>query len=411
MPDVRYTMSDTLDVAVIGAGPYGLSIAAHLNRRSVSCHIFGKPMTTWRHQMPEGMLLKSDGFASNLSDPANDHTLRAYCAREGIPYDDVAIPVALKTFVDYACDFQRKLVANVDERSVVGLTAHDDGFELRLEDGQTVRTRRVVVAAGIAHFAHMPTELAMLPLHLVSHSSAYGNVRQFADRDITIVGAGASATELAALLHESGASVRLVVRAPIIRFGSVPSAEPRSRWHRVRRPQSGLGPGIRSKMACELPDIFRFLPATLRHDIVRRHLGPASAWHLRPRVLGEFPIMLGHKIDNAKVVGDRIQLGLQTIEGQKVVVETDHVIAATGYRADIDRFDFIDECLRSRIRVTGKMPSLSRHFECSVPGLFFAGNAAAATFGPLMRFVYGCSFAAQRICARVTEGIPGLQKG
>ena len=120
--------------------------------------------------------------------------------------------------------------------------------------------------------------------------------------------------------------------------------------------------------------------------------------------------MLGHKVDNAKVVGDRIQLGLQTLEGQKVVVETDHVIAATGYRADIDRFDFIDECLRSRILVTGRMPTLSRQFECSVPGLFFAGNAAAATFGPLMRFVYGCSFAAQRICARVTEGIQGLQK-
>ena len=113
-------MSDTLDVAVIGAGPYGLSIGAHLNRRSVYCRIFGRPMATWRHQMPAGMLLKSDGFASNLSDPANDHTLRAYCAREGLPYDDVAIPVALKTFVDYACDFQRKLVANVDERSVVG---------------------------------------------------------------------------------------------------------------------------------------------------------------------------------------------------------------------------------------------------------------------------------------------------
>ena len=221
-------MSNTLDVAIIGAGPYGLSIAAHLNRSKVYCSVFGKPMATWRSHMPEGMLLKSDGFASNSSDPANDHTLRAYCAREDIPYDDVAIPVALKTFVDYACDFQRKLAANVDERSVVGLTPCDDGFELRLEDSQTVRTRRVVVAAGIAHFAHMPTEFAMLPLHLVSHSSAYGNVQQFANRDVTIVGAGASAAELAALLHESGASVRLVVRAPIIQFGSVPTAEPRS---------------------------------------------------------------------------------------------------------------------------------------------------------------------------------------
>ena len=397
-------MSDALDVALIGAGPYGLSIAAHLNHRNVYTRVFGKPLATWRSHMPEGMLLKSDGFASNLSDPANDHTLRAYCAREGIPYDDVAIPVALQTFVDYACDFQRKLVANVDERSVVGLTRRSNGFELRLDDNQTVRTQRVVVAAGISHFAHMPTELAMLPIQLVSHSSAYGNVQQFANRDVTVVGAGASAAELAALLHETGASVRLVVRAPTIRFGSVPLPEPRNWWERFRRPQSGLGPGIRSKMACELPGLFRFLPPSLRLSIVRRHLGPASAWHLQPRVVGKIPIMLGHKIDGAKVAaGDRIQLGLQTIEGQKVVVETDHVIAATGYGADINRFDFIDECLRSRVRVIGKMPVLSRYFESSIPGLFFAGNAAAVTFGPLMRFVYGCAFAARRICARVTK--------
>jgi thioredoxin reductase len=396
-------MLDSLDVAIIGAGPYGLSIAAHLNHRKVRCRVFGKPMATWRSQMPEGMLLKSDGFASNLSDPANDYTLRAYCTRRGVPYDDLTIPVGLQTFVDYARDFQRKLVANVDERSVVRLTACRNGFELRLDDDQIVSARQVIVAAGISHFAHIPTELSRLPPELAGHSSTYRNVLQFANQDVTVVGAGASAAELAALLHEGGASARLVVRGPTVRFGSVPGTDTRSQWQRIRHPQSGLGPGIRSKLACELPDLFRFLPPALRLNIIRRHLGPASAWHLRRRVIGKIPILLGHNIDNAKIAGSRINLMLQTIEGQKVVVETDHVIAATGYRADINRLDFIDESLRSRIRVTGKMPTLSRHFESSVPGLFFAGNAAAGTFGPLMRFVYGCSFAARRICTRVTK--------
>ena len=72
--------------------------------------------------MPKGMLLKSDGFASNLSAPVDEHSLGAYCARHAIPYDDFAIPVPLATFVDYALDFQRRFVPTPDERSVVGST-------------------------------------------------------------------------------------------------------------------------------------------------------------------------------------------------------------------------------------------------------------------------------------------------
>ena len=244
-------MSDSLDVALIGAGPYGLSITAHLNRQGVHCRVFGKPMATWRSHMPEGMLLKSDGFASNLSDPANCLHLKAYCVRQGIPYDDVTIPVALQTFVDYACDFQRKLVTNLDERSVTRLTATGDGFELLLDDNEIVRTQRVIVAAGIAHFAHMPAELAALPPELVSHSSKHRNVQQFAKRDVTILGAGASAAELAALLYESGANVRLVVRGDEFGLGRYQGPVGRNLWHKIRYPQSGLGPGIRSKLACE----------------------------------------------------------------------------------------------------------------------------------------------------------------
>ena len=57
------------EVAIVGAGPYGLSLAAHLHDRQIDFQIFGKPMEFWRDHMPKGMHLKSDGFASNLYDP------------------------------------------------------------------------------------------------------------------------------------------------------------------------------------------------------------------------------------------------------------------------------------------------------------------------------------------------------
>ena len=69
-------MSEIVDVAIIGAGPYGLSLAAHLSAAGLSYRHFGVPMRLWRGAMPKGMYLKSQGFASNLSDPEGTHTPR-----------------------------------------------------------------------------------------------------------------------------------------------------------------------------------------------------------------------------------------------------------------------------------------------------------------------------------------------
>ena len=400
-------ISNRLDVAIVGAGPYGLSIAAYLNRPGVSYRVFGKPMDTWRSHMPKGMLLKSDGFASNLSAPAKNgdfpdaHSLRAYCARHAIPYDDLFIPVALTTFVDYALDFQRRFVPDVDERYVAEIRACNRGFELVLDDGETVEARQVIVAAGISHFDHVPERLAGLPGDVVSHSSVHHDVSRFKNRDVTVVGAGASAVDLAALLHEAGANVRLVVRKSAIRFGSVPNPKGRSLWQKIRHPQSGLGPGLRSRLACDFPQLFRYLPSQVRLEVVRRHLGPAPAWHLAPRVVDKISIMLRHEIADAETRHGLVQLTLRDAEGAAVTIETEHVIAATGYRADVDRLSFLDKNLRSRIARVGRMPILSTNFECSVPGLYFVGNAAAGSFGPLMRFAYGCEFAAPRISRHV----------
>lgn len=398
-----------LDIAIVGAGPYGLSIAAHLGRLGVNYAIFGRPMDTWLSHVPKGMLLKSDGFASSLSAPEemgsadNDNTLRSYCRRNGIPYDDLNIPVALQTFVDYAQDFQQRLVPLVHPLSVEELAANGGGFELNLSNGDAVRARRVILAVGITHFGYIPEPLAGLPAELVTHSRAHHELDQFKGKDVTVLGGGASAIELAALLHEVGAAVRLVVRKPDIIIFSPPNPKGRNWRQKICHPQSGLGPGWRSRIACDLPDLFRYLPVDLRLEIVRRHLGPAAAWHLGPRVRDRFPVMGNYKVVEAKVRNSRLQLVLGVSTGQSTTIETDHVIAATGYRADVDRLTFIEKSLRTQVRRTGPMPALSRNFESSVPGLYFVGNAAAASFGPLMRFVYGCEFTAGRISRHVTR--------
>jgi cation diffusion facilitator CzcD-associated flavoprotein CzcO len=273
-------MSACTEVAIVGAGPYGLSVAAHLRARGVAFRVFGRPMHTWREQMPKGMLLKSDGFASSLSDPGSNFTLKKFCVREGIPYDDSREPVRLETFMAYGLAFQERMVPELEDRLVVSLNRASGGFRLGLDDGEIVSARRVLLAVGISHFQYIPPDLAHLPAEFFSHSSAHCDLERFRGREVTVIGSGASAIDIAALLHESGAGVNVFARRPSIRFHNPPSGKSRSLFQRVRHPSSGIGPGLRSRFFADAPELFYYLPQNLRLKLVRDHLGPAPGWFM-----------------------------------------------------------------------------------------------------------------------------------
>ncbi|NUO56916.1 MAG: NAD(P)/FAD-dependent oxidoreductase [Hamadaea sp.] len=386
-------------VAIIGAGPYGLSIAAHLRSLGVPHRIFGTPIDTWLRHMPAGMSLKSDGFASSLSSPEPGSRLSAYCAENGIAYDDTAIPVELDVFTTYAVDFQKRFVPQVEDRQVIALDKGAEGFTLKLDDGETLTADLVVAAVGITHFARMPQELSGLPANLVSHASDHHDLSAFAGRDVTVIGAGSSAVDIAALLAEAGANTSLVARRDRIKFASAQPPGGRSLYQRLRHPSTGIGPGLRSWIFQKRPNLFRFLPGGLRVKIIRRHLGPSSAWWMKPRFEAGVSTTLNAVIEQATVDGGQARLVLRTPDGP-IEHRTDHVIAATGYWPDVERLEFFSDSLRSAIRTHEKMPVLSGGFESSVRGLYFVGPPAANSFGPLMRFMVGAEYVAPRV-ARV----------
>ena len=156
------TAQPSLPVVIVGAGPYGLSIAAHLAAAGIPHRIFGAPMRTWRQGMPAGMLLKSDGFASSLSDPEEAFTLAAYCGEQGIPYADTGWGVPVAVFAAYGAAFQKRFVPHLEDVQVCRLSRTPHGFDVGLADGRTVAASRVVLATGLQPFAHIPDELANL---------------------------------------------------------------------------------------------------------------------------------------------------------------------------------------------------------------------------------------------------------
>lgn len=390
-------MNETPSIAIIGAGPYGLSLAAHLRAAGISFRIFGSPMYTWRHQMPQGMALKSEGFASNLYDPDSAFTLGDFCRQEGIPYADQGLPISLETFAAYGLEFQRRLVPDLDERQVVDIEPLATGFQLTLDDGETLRSGRVVVATGISYFDYIPKALSGMPEEFVTHSSRHTDLGRFKGRDVTVFGGGASAIDTAALLGKSGASVRLVARAPRFKFNAPPPATPPNWIERIRKPKSGLGAGWRSRMCTDAPLLFRVMPERFRIWIVHRHLGPVAGWFVKKDIEGKVPLLASTVLKSAEIKGGKVHLRLVGGDGSEQEIATDHVIAATGYRVDLRRLPFLNERLLSSIRAVDQSPILSSHFESSVRGLYFAGLASAYTFGPLLRFAYGAGFAARRL--------------
>ncbi len=386
-----------IETAIIGAGPYGLSIAAHLRRHGLPFRIFGRPMDTWRNHMPAGMMLKSDGFASNLFDPENAYTLKQFCTEQGIPYADTGVPVSLDTFGAYGLAFRDRMVPELEEKQVEWVERIADGFAVRLEGGETVTARNVLLAVGITHFNFIPDKLSGLPEQYVTHSASHREVEPFRGRSVAVIGAGASALDLAGLLHGAGAKVQIISRSPELKFHSGPSGKPRTLWQTLRHPGSGLGPGWRSRFFANAPWAFHFLPESLRLEVVQRALGPSGGYFIKNKVVGKVPLLLGYNIDGADIKDGNVHLSLRSHDGSVRSVEFEHVIAATGYVVDVDRLKFLSPEIRSQVKTTKGSPVLSSSFESSVPGLYFVGVAAASSFGPVMRFAYGAGFAARRL--------------
>lgn len=394
-------MREPADVAIVGAGPYGLTIAAHLRAAGVSVRIFGSPMLTWREHMPDGMLLKADGFASNLADPDGAFTLERYCRSAGIPYHDWRAPVRLETFREYGLAFQQRFVPELEDTQVEKIERRAPGFRLELDDGREAVARQVVLAVGISHFHVLPAVLMHLPAQFVTHSSAHANVDRFHGRAVTVIGAGASAIDLAVLLKDRGANVVLIARRASLRFNDPPLPR-RSPWTRLRHPSSTIGPGWKPLFYTKAPGLFYRLPATVRRRLFKGFLGPAAGWPMKDRFIGRIPARLEQHIEKAEIRQERVWLLLSGPGGWTEHV-ADHVIAATGYQVDLRRLTFLSAEILSGIRMSDHAPRLSPYFETSVPGLYLVGMASRNCFGPVMQFSCGASWTAKRITRRLAR--------
>lgn len=362
-------------------------------------------MEFWRRHMPRGMMLRSSKRSSSIGSPNSGLCLEDYAAALGKQLEDL---IPLEDFVAYGLWFQHLAVPECERRRVHGLVGASNGFRILLEDGHVVCAKCVVVASGIGPFAHIPQVFGGLPSERASHSSEHTDLGRFLEKRVIVVGSGQSAFESAALLVESGADVEVVVRSNRVIWLSGKNAARRlqRRFLSILDPGTDVGPLGLDQIAAR-PRLFATLPYWLQGPIAYRCVRPAVSSWLHSRVARA---RVTTSIEVTRVFENGKHIKIELSDGTARLA--DHVLLATGYRVDISRYSFLNPDLYNSISRFQGYPVLSRRFESSAEGLFFAGAAAAHSVGPLFRFVAGTEYCARAISGAIAMrlGLPRLRE-
>jgi cation diffusion facilitator CzcD-associated flavoprotein CzcO len=341
------------------------------------------------------MMLRSPWRATHFSDPGDGLSLDNFAAMRGI---DSRKLLPLEDFVAYGEWFQQRAAPDVDRRTVRKVDTIRNGFRLTLEDGAELNADRVIVATGLRNQEYRPPVFCDVPDALVSHSSQHTDLAQFRGKRVAVIGRGQSACESAALLAEAGADVEIITRGPIHWLGDPSKTETgrplRRRLRKALASPSEVGPFPLSWLV-ETPGLVRYFANGARDEFTRRCLKPAASGWLRPR-FADVGINPARNIAGARVMGEHVVLDLDT-----GAAAFDHVLLGTGYRIDIARLGLLTPHLLNAVSRVNGSPLLGSGFQSSVPKLHFVGSYAVHSFGPLLRFIAGASYAAQSVAAAV----------
>lgn len=379
-------MNRDTKLLIIGAGPFGLALAAQAAHDRINHLIAGRPMEFWRRNMPKGMFLRS--ACDWHLDPLDVHTIEAYLQSQGKTPKDVE-PLSLEFYISYVDWFQKQKNIQPLPIFIQKLERPNDQFVATTLDGSVIKARSVVLAPGFKHFAHTPPDLkAKLPEDRYQHTCEFTDFTDVANKRFLIIGGRQSAFEWAALLVEAGASAVHILH----RHASPAFAVADWSW---------VNPLVDDIVGN--PNWFRRLTQTEK-DAISHRMWAEGRLKVEP--------WLESRLNNNRVkVWPHTELTscIQQPDGELAATLTngetlnvDHVVLATGYKVNIAQLPLLAAGnLLERLEIRNGFPVLDDHFETSVPGLFITSMPAAQDFGPFFGFTISVRASAKLICERL----------
>lgn len=372
------------DLLIIGAGPFGLALAAQASHLGIEHLVAGKPMEFWRQNMPRGMYLRS--ACDWHLDPQNIHTIENFLQSRGQTPRDVE-PLSLEFYLSYAEWFQEQKQITTLPSYISQLDRTED-FVATTVDGDAIHARNVAIAPGFRHFANVPEDLkARLNTEKYQHTCEFSDFSSAANQRYLIIGGRQSAFEWAALLLEAGAKEIFISH----RHDS--PAFKTSDW-------SWVNPLV-DAMAGN-PNWFRHLSQDEKDAISQRQWAEGrlklEPW-LEARLAGDRVRILS-RTEVVNCVEQNGELLVTMTSGEEI--RCDQIVLATGYKVDIARLPVLSSGnILDQIETQNGFPVLDDHFQTSLPGLFITSMPAVQDFGPFFGFTIAVRVSAKLICEAV----------
>ena len=374
------------DLLIIGAGPFGLALAAQAQHDNIEHVIVGKAMEFWNANMPRGMFLRS--ACDWHLDPQDVHTIEAFLQSQGKSPKDVE-PLSLDFYLTYTDWFQKQ--KNIQSLPVYidRLDTSNEHFVATTVNGDVITAKNVVLAPGFRHFAHIPEDLkAKLPAGSFEHTCEYVDFSDAASKRYLIIGGRQSAFEWAALLLEAGAAeVHLSHRHASPAYAVAD-------WSWVKPLVDNM---------VDDPNWFRRLSQKEKDDISYRMWSEGrlkiEPW-LESRLRSERVKVWPHTEIVNCLRNKSGELEVELTNGETITV--DKLVLATGYKVDIARLPILTAGnLLEQIETRNGFPVLDDHFQTSVPGLFITSMPATQDFGPFFGFTNSVRTSARLIIAKL----------
>ena len=376
------------ELLIVGAGPFGLAMAAHARHLNIGHLMVGRPMGFWRTHMPTGMYLRS--ACDWHLDPQGVDTIEAFLRTQALTPRDVE-PLSLTRYLEYTHWFQERREIEPWPVLVERLDGTDGGghcFRATLSDGGTIDAANVVLAIGFEYFKNVPDDLrALLPGSRLQHTCDLVDFTQIGGRQCLIIGGRQSAFEWAALMAEAGAAaVHVVHRHDLPAFAEAD-------WSWVNALVAGM---------LDNPAWYRELSPAQKEEVGRRlwaegrlKLEPWLASRLRRESVVLWP---NTRISRCLERADgALDVTLDGRAGSDAVV-IDDIVFATGYKVQIGAVPLLARGnLLPTLRAEQDLPVLDQYLQSSIPGLFITSMAAMRDFGPFFAFTVAARLSAQLI--------------